>query len=171
VSTPPDGLQGRIIPTPLEPETGDTVEPRWHEIDENLSVRVLKVPHRDEFADTVGFVFAGPIRTLLFLPDIDQWSRWDRDVGEVVESVDVAMIDESFYSGDELPGRPVEEIPHPLIPGTMDLLQEVVGAGSSRVIFTHLNNSNPTLDEGGPEQREIARRGFEVAREAMRFDL
>jgi hypothetical protein len=37
--------------------------------------------------------------------------------------------------------------------------------------MTHLNNSNPALDDGGRQQAEIARRGFEVAREGMRFEL
>ncbi len=163
--------QRRIVLTPLEPETAETTEPRWHEIDENFSVRLLKVPHRDEFADTVAFIFAGPSRSLLFLPDIDQWTKWDRDVAEVVRGVDIALIDGSFYSGDELPGRAIEDIPHPLIPSTMDLLQDVEDDGAARIIFTHLNNSNPALDEGGPQQQEITRRGFEVAREGMRIDL
>ena len=39
------------------------------------------------------------------------------------------------------------------------------------VLLTHLNNSNPALDDGGPQQAEVARRGFEIAREGMRFGL
>jgi pyrroloquinoline quinone biosynthesis protein B len=163
--------QGRIVPMPMEPETAATPEPVWHEIDENLAVRVLKVPHRDEFADTVGFVFRGPASSLLFLPDIDQWDRWDRDVAQVVQDVDIALLDGSFYSADELPGRAIEEIPHPLMPGTMDRLQSVSDAGDARIVFTHLNNSNPALDEAGAEHRETLRRGFEIAREGMRFSL
>ena len=92
-------------------------------------------------------------------------------MAEVVREVDVALLDGSFYSADEIPGRAVEDIPHPLIPQSMNLLQGVADAGETRVIFTHLNNSNPALDEGGPEQQEIARRGFEVAREGLRIQL
>jgi len=65
----------------------------------------------------------------------------------------------------------VEDIPHPLMTQTMDALQGVVDADASRVVLTHLNNSNPALDEGGVQQAEIARRGFEMAREGMRFEL
>jgi pyrroloquinoline quinone biosynthesis protein B len=54
---------------------------------------------------------------------------------------------------------------------TMDALQGVVDEGSCRVVLTHLNNSNPALDEAGPQAAEVARRGFEIAREGMRFDL
>jgi pyrroloquinoline quinone biosynthesis protein B len=144
---------------------------RWHRLDEHLEVQLWKVPHRDEFADTVGFVFRGPTASLLFLPDINSWSLWDRDVAEAVASLDVALLDGSFWSMDEMPGRAVEDIPHPLMTQTMDALQGVVDRNVSRVVLTHLNNSNPALDAGGAQQLEIARRGFELAREGMRFEL
>ena len=156
--------QGRIVPTPLSLDT-------WHHLDEHLEVQLWKVPHRDEFADTVGFVFRGPSASLLFIPDIDSWRLWDKDVADAVASVDVALLDGSFWSMEEMPGRRVEDVPHPLITQTMDALQRVVDRKDSRVLMTHLNNSNPALDDGGPQQAEIARRGFEVAREGMRFEL
>ena len=157
--------QGRIVPTPLSTD-------RWHSIDGVMDVQLWRVPHRDEFADTVGFVFRGPSASLLFLPDINAWSRWERDLRDVVREIDISLLDGSFWSLDELPGRSVEDVPHPLMGQTMDLLQPLVDAGDAgRIVFTHLNNSNPALDEGGPEQAEIARRGFEIAREGMRFAL
>jgi pyrroloquinoline quinone biosynthesis protein B len=156
--------QGRLDLRPLAID-------RWHRIDEHLDVQLWKVPHRDEFADTVGFVFRGPSSSLLYLPDINAWRAWDRDVAEAVAGVDVALLDGTFWSMDELPGRSVEDIPHPLMTQTMDALQEVVDQDMSRVLLTHLNNSNPALDDGGPQQAEVARRGFEIAREGMRFPL
>jgi pyrroloquinoline quinone biosynthesis protein B len=156
--------QGRIVPTPLGLD-------RWHRIDEHLEVQLWKVPHRDEFADTVGFVFRGPEATLLYLPDINAWRLWERDLAEAVASVDIAMLDASFWSLDELPGRSVEDIPHPLVTETMALLQDVVGAGDARVILTHLNNSNPALDPDGPQAAEVVRRGFEIALEGVRIGL
>lgn len=156
--------QGRIVPTPLALE-------RWHRVDEHLQVQLWKVPHRDEFADTVGFVFRGPSATLLYLPDIDDWRHWEQDVVDVVDGVDVALLDGTFWSLDELPGRSVEDVPHPLVTRTMDLLQEVVDRGAARVLLTHLNNSNPALLDGGPQARETLRRGFEIAREEMRIEL
>ncbi len=156
--------QGRIELRPLGLD-------RWHRLDEHLEVQLWEVPHRDEFADTVGFVFRGPEASVLFLPDINSWALWDKDVAEVVTNVDVALLDGSFWSMDELPGRAVEDIPHPLMTQTMDALQGVVDQGAARVVLTHMNNSNPALDEGGPQQAEVARRGFEIAREGMRFGL
>ena len=156
--------QGRIELRPLALD-------RWHRLDEHLEVQLWKVPHRDEFADTVGFVFRGPEASMLFLPDINSWSLWDKDAAEAVASVDIALLDGSFWSMDEMPGRAVEDIPHPLMTQSMDTFQGVVDRGDSRVVLTHLNNSNPALDEDGPQQAEIARRGFEIAREGMRFAL
>lgn len=156
--------QGRIRPVPLATDT-------WHRLDEHLEVRLLSVPHRNELADTVGFVFRGSRGSLLYIPDINAWGLWERDVAEVVEDVDVALLDASFWSMEELPGRAVEDIPHPLATHTMDLVQDVVDRRATRVVLTHLNNSNPMLWEEGPQAAEVARRGFGIAREGMRFDL
>jgi pyrroloquinoline quinone biosynthesis protein B len=112
----------------------------------------------------------GPSRTLLYLPDIDSWERWEMDVEEVVAAVDVALLDASFYSGDEVPGRRIEDIPHPLMPHSMDRLQARVDAGD-RVVFTHLNNTNPAIFEDSPEAAEVRRRGFEIATEGLRIPL
>lgn len=143
---------------------------RWHRIDDALSVRLLSVPHRHEYSDTVGFIFRGPSRSLLYVPDIDRWESWDIPLAEIVDEVDVAMLDGSFYSAREIPGRDIEDIPHPLIPHTMDLLETSVRRGT-RVVFTHLNNTNPALDEGSPEAEEVRRRGFGIARAGRRFAL
>jgi pyrroloquinoline quinone biosynthesis protein B len=142
----------------------------WMRIDDQLEARALFVPHRPEYSDTVGWMFRGPTQTILYLPDIDSWERWELDVRDVVESVDVALLDASFYSGAEVPGRNIEDIPHPLIPHSMDVLQERVDAGS-RVVFTHLNNTNPAIFEDSTEAAEARRRGFEIATEGQRIPL
>jgi pyrroloquinoline quinone biosynthesis protein B len=142
----------------------------WHSVDGHFDMRMFAVPHRPEFSDTVGYVFRGPNRSVLFIPDIDSWERWERPIEEVVSEVDVALLDGSFYSASEVPGRRVEDIPHPLIPHTMDRLQETLGS-EHEVLFIHLNNSNPALDAGGPQEAEILKRGFGLARQGLRIDL
>jgi pyrroloquinoline quinone biosynthesis protein B len=139
-------------------------------VDDTLSVRLIPVPHRHVFSDTVAFVFRGASRSLLYVPDIDRWEDWQVGIEDLVREVDVALIDGSFYSPTEVPGRNIEDIPHPLIPRSMDLLQSAVQDGN-RVVFTHLNNTNPVHDEGSAEAREVSRRGFVVARAGMRFPL
>lgn len=155
--------EGRLVLDPLVTDT-------WRRVSPALSVKAIPVPHRDEYSDTVGFVFRGPRRALLYLPDIDRWSEWSRRIEDVVREVDVALLDGSFYSDREVPGRSYEDIRHPLVPETMSRLAEVVAEGH-QVIFTHLNNSNPVLDEGGPAERAVLDAGFGIAREGATLGL
>ena len=136
----------------------------------DLEVTALPVPHRDEYSDTFGFVFRGPRRSLLYLPDIDRWDAWDRDIESVVESVDIAMLDATFYSAAEVGRRSQEQIPHPLVTDTMRRLGHAARSGRT-VALTHLNNSNPVLDEGSPERAAVLEAGFTVARAGQRYAL
>lgn len=141
------------------------------DLGDGVTARAVAVPHRDEYTDTVGWRFEGPARTLFFVPDTDSWEAWDRPLPEALTGVDVALLDATFYSPDELPGRRVEEIGHPLIPDTMDRLQAEVDAGRLEVRFIHLNHSNPALDPASEAAREIERRGYAVAAEGEEFGL
>ena len=119
----------------------------------------------------MGFLIRGPKAGVFYLPDTDSWLAWPEPVTELLQEVDIAILDGTFYSLDELPGRSVEEIGHPLITMTMDLLQELVDSGRLEVHFTHLNHSNPALDLDGEARRTIESRGFHVLEEGQRFPL
>jgi pyrroloquinoline quinone biosynthesis protein B len=114
-------------------------------LDGGVSVTPLAVPHRDEFTDTVGFVIQTEGHRALFIPDIDQWSRWDRDLRQIVDTVNLAFLDGTFASADEVPGRTTADIPHPLIPVTRSLLKGT----SAQVWFIHINHTNKEL--GAPD--------------------
>ncbi|MBD3365969.1 MBL fold metallo-hydrolase [candidate division WWE3 bacterium] len=51
---------------------------------EELRVTPLKVPHRDEIADTSGFILEGDFKKVLFIPDIKNWLVWEKDLKEEV---------------------------------------------------------------------------------------
>jgi len=53
----------------------------------------------------------------------------------------------------------------------MDLFGPLVKAGRLRVLFTHLNHSNPALDKDGPARKAIEARGFRVAEEGEEIGL
>jgi pyrroloquinoline quinone biosynthesis protein B len=131
-------------------------------LDEQLEVTAVSVPHRDEFADTVGYLFAGPRQRILYVPDTDGWQHWTTPLGEWLDlhQVDVAIIDASFFSMDELPGRDVSKIGHPLVVDTIKLLRGRVADGSLRVFLTHFNHSNPLLDVDGERRKQIEAAGF-----------
>jgi len=143
------------------------------ELEPGISVKPIAVPHRDEYTDTMAFVIRGPSRRLLYVPDTDSWRTWPRPLPEVLkeEKIDVALLDGTFYSPDELPDRDVTKIKHPLIADSMDLLEPLVKAGALRVEFTHLNHSNPAVEEAGPARKAIMARGFRVAADGEEIGL
>lgn len=132
---------------------------------DGLEVEPIRVPHRDEYADTHGFGVHGlPGGPVLYVPDVDRWETWERDFAAMADSHPLWLVDGSFFSGDELGGRDMREIPHPTARHSMDLLEGRVRDGSLTVWFTHLNHTNPLWDPGSAASREAARRGFRVAR-------
>jgi pyrroloquinoline quinone biosynthesis protein B len=140
-------------------------------LSEDLAVRLITVPHRDEYSDTVGVQIFGPQTTVLYVPDTDGWQTWDPGLLETLDGVDWALLDATFYSLDELPGRDLSDVPHPLVTQTMDLLEPLVRDGRLRVAFTHLNHSNPAVVPDGPERAAIEARGFTVLEDGQRIPL
>ena len=132
----------------------------------SLAVTAVRVPHRDELSDTVGYVVRGPGQSLLYVPDIDKWEKWDRRFEDEVARVGVALLDGTFLSADELPGRSQAEVPHPTVGETMTRLAALKG----RVSFIHLNHTNPLLWDGRA-RRDLTRRGFAVAADGRAFSL
>ena len=93
------------------------------DLGDGVSVTALAVPHRDEYTDTVGFIIRGPRQRVLYVPDTEGWDAWEPGLPEVLEELDVAIIDGTFYSGQELPGRDLDRIGHPLIVESLELLE------------------------------------------------
>jgi len=130
-------------------------------LNERITITPLRVPHRDEYSETVGFVIRGPSRSILWLPDIDKWEKWTTSLESVLARVDVAYLDGTFYDASELPGRDLREIPHPLMTETLSRL--AASPMLAKVRFIHLNQSNPLLRE--------RRDGIVVAKDGERSGL
>ena len=114
-------------------------------LNERIAVTPLQVPHRDEYSETAGFIVRGPGKAVLWLPDIDKWEKWPASLESVLERVDVAYVDGTFYSAGELPGRDMSEIPHPLMVETLARLAR--SPLKAKIRFIHLNQSNPALGD------------------------
>lgn len=145
---------------------GGTVQLNTH-----LVVTPIQVPHRKEYSETVGYRIDGPTKSALFIPDIDKWEDWETDIRSVIRGVDYALLDASFFADGELPGRDMSVIKHPHVAESMDLFEDLTDEEKSRVIFIHINHTNPLLIDGSPAQAEVERRGFRFAREGMRLAL
>ena len=116
----------------------------------------------------MAYVVAGPARRLLWLPDIDKWEKWDRRIQDVVKTVDVAFLDGTFFSADEIPGRSIADIPHPLVSETVSLLS--IEARKTKIFFAHLNHTN-RLHWDRTEIQRLSKQGFNVAQEGQRIAL
>ena len=107
----------------------------------------------------------------MFIPDVDKWERWDREIEDVIAEADVAYLDGTFYAEGELPGRDMSAIPHPFIAETMRRLAALPADERDKVRFIHLNHTNPALDPASDAARTIEAAGFRVAREGERTTI
>ena len=114
------------------------------------------------FAGTAGaylfffyYLIAGPNKKVLFIPDIDQWQKWSRNIRTLAEQVDILLLDGTFASASEIPGRSIADIPHPLMSATRELLKGT----RAELWFIHLNHTN---------QQIVAK---DVVKDGQRFPL
>lgn len=124
-------------------------------------IELVPVPHRAEFTDTVAISVGG----VLYLPDIDDWAQWPDHLA-VVRDHDLNLLDATFWSTDEVPGRDLSTTPHPMVPDTIERFADL----ADRVVLTHLNHTNPLCDPASAEAHEVRDRGFRVARDGDWFE-
>lgn len=129
----------------------------------NLSITPFLVPHRDEFSETVGFKINGPKKSILFIPDIDKWGKWNKNLIQEIKKADLALLDGTFYDSKEVNNRNISEIPHPFIIETMDLFKEENNSEKSKINFIHLNHTNPLLDTSSAAFKKVKESGFNTA--------
>jgi pyrroloquinoline quinone biosynthesis protein B len=122
------------------------------------------VPHRDEYSETAGFKIILPTKKFLFIPDIDKWTKWDKDIIDEVKNVDVAFLDATFYSNTELGNRPMSEVPHPLVSETINMFKNEGDVTKQQIHFIHLNHTNPLLWDR-KIQTNLLNTGFKLAKE------
>lgn len=141
----------------------------------DIGVRPYTVPHRDEYSETAGFVISGPDKSVLFLPDIDDWGQWEREQGvridDMIKAVDRAYVDATFYDDYELPGRDMSAIPHPRVTESMDRFDGLPETDRAKVRFIHINHTNPIRFETSEAHKTMTRRGYIMATRGDEFCL
>jgi len=136
----------------------------------DLKVIPFLVPHRDEYSETVGYKIVGKHKSVLFIPDINKWQLWDRDIVEEVNNVDYAFIDATFFKDGEIP-RPMADIPHPFIVETTKLFENASAETKAKIYFIHLNHTNPALKKRHRLKDSIQSLGFNFAIEGAKISL
>ena len=90
-----------------------------------------------------------------------------------IEGVDLLLFDGTFWSDDELiriqgSGETAHQMGHIPVEESLRLLKNVV---VGRRMYIHLNNTNPMLNESGPEHRAALHAGWEVAEDNWHLEL
>jgi pyrroloquinoline quinone biosynthesis protein B len=141
------------------------------QLSSNIKVTPLIVPHRDEFSETVGYRIQGPNKSALFIPDIDKWERWTKDIVSEIKQVDYAFLDATFYDNQELNYRNMAEIPHPFVVESMERFKNLPQTEKQKIYFIHLNHTNPLLNPKSPQRKALRKNGFQVAELQQIFHL
>ena len=142
-----------------------------------FSIKPIKIPHRAELSDMHAFLIQGPQKNLLFLPDHDSWDSTlefvnKKDILEWFnsENVDVALIDGTFWSSNELKKRNQTIVIHPPVNETLELLGRKK-ENMPEIFFTHLNHTNPLNNPSSEENSIVKNMGWNVAKEGFFFDI
>jgi pyrroloquinoline quinone biosynthesis protein B len=150
-------------------------------VGDQLAVRAIAVPGSTPGYDgrravngaVVAYQIAQGDRRLLFAP---VFAALNDALRGAIDQSDVAFLDGSFYSDDELmaaglPGKRARALGHQPVGGFDGTLAQLGAAGSGRVVFTHLNNTNPMLDPGSPAHAHLREWGARVAYDGMQLVL
>ncbi len=140
------------------------------EISSALKINPVKVPHRDEYSETVGYEIYGNNYSALYIPDIDKWELWDHEIIDMIHKHNYVFIDGTFFGNGEIP-RPMSEVPHPFIEESVKLFSNLTYTQKQKIHFIHLNHSNPARNEDYPKRIKIEEMGFKFAKFGEEFNL
>ena len=154
---------GNIVPKTLDTAESIQMGP--------VTVECFLVPHRDEYSETVGFRITGPNKSVLFIPDIDKWHKWDKSITEYISNVDYAFLDATFYDGEEIRQRDMSEIPHPFVIESMALFEELPDEEKQKIHFIHLNHTNPLLNSDSEQHKRVISKKYNISSYLDRVQL
>ncbi len=137
----------------------------------NLTVTPFLVPHRDEFSETVGYKIIGPKKSVLFIPDIDKWSKWEKAITAEIKTVDYAFLDATFFDSKEVNNRDISEIPHPFVIESMEVFKTLSDSEKAKIHFIHFNHTNPLLDVISKPAKQLTSKGFHIATFGQKISL
>ena len=135
-------------------------------------------PHRDrpQPGDNVGVTILEPAtgKKIFYAPGLGQM---EPHVWAAMQAADCVLVDGTLWTDDEMitlgaskkTSRAMGHMPQTGPGGMLEWLDQL--PASTRKVLIHVNNTNPILDESGPQRQELTRRGIEVAYDGMEIDL
>lgn len=128
----------------------------------------------DPLESTLGLIVESSSgKRLAFLPAVPQI---DRNVSKVLDSADLILFDGTFWTDDEListksSGQSSWDMGHIPVSSPAGSLEKLAHLGHGRKIYIHINNTNPMLNEAGPEYRQVREAGMEIAEDGWEFEI
>ena len=112
-------------------------------------------------------------KKLIYCPGLPQISE---DLLARFASCDLLLLDGTFWSDDELvrlagASRGATQMGHVPISGDGGSLETLRAVTRPKKIYTHINNTNPILDEDSAEFAQVTSAGWTVAHDGMSFNL
>jgi len=123
---------------------------------------------------SLGLIVESPAgKRLAYMPAVPQI---DGALLQEFDSVDVLLFDGTFWSDDELirmqgSGQTARQMGHVPVSSAEGSLSKLAGVRRPRKIFIHINNTNPMLNQAGPEYRQVRESGWEIGEDGCQFDL
>jgi pyrroloquinoline quinone biosynthesis protein B len=123
---------------------------------------------------SLGLIVESPSgKRLAYMPAVPEISD---SLLKEFDSADVLLFDGTFWSDDELilaqgSGQTARQMGHVPVSSADGSLSRLAGLRHPRKIYTHINNTNPMLNEAGPEFRQVRGSGWEIAEDGWQFDL
>lgn len=95
---------------------------------------------------------------------------------ETAAGADCMLLDGTFWTDDELVDlgvsqRTARQMGHVPVSGADGSLPWLAGLSIRHRVYVHINNTNPMLNDAGPERREVDRHGVSVGRDGDTFEV
>ncbi|MCC3144950.1 pyrroloquinoline quinone biosynthesis protein PqqB [Halanaerobium sp. Z-7514] len=145
-----------------------------YSLTKNINFKALAINHRNENADTAGFLVMTTGKAFFYLPDLDKWQGFEKRFREILAKVDYVFLDGTFFDKKELGelrGRDLNEVPHPPIIETIALFSDLSKAEKAKFHFTHFNHTNRILDLDAKKAEYVENHGFKLLKKAQEFSL
>jgi pyrroloquinoline quinone biosynthesis protein B len=158
--------------TPLLRRNGSRSGLRYQAVDViGKPPRFMKGRQSSGFGHSVGYRIVDEKSggRLLFLPDV---AVLDEQIIDALSDCDVLLFDGTFWSQNEMRKLGVgnlsaKQMGHVPIGGRGGSLKQLAPLKVRRKIYTHINNTNPILRKGSPEDVAVRAAGIEIGHDGM----
>jgi len=126
-----------------------------------------------EGSAVIGLIAETNHKKMVFFPGVREIAD---ETLALLDTCDLLLMDGTFWTDDELiriqgGGRTAREMGHIPVSGADGSMERLREVRRPRKVFIHINNTNPMLNEIGPEYQQIRQAGWEIAEDGMEFLL